>query len=212
VEPKDQLLDYLRRKHLLLVMDNYEHLLVPAGDGRKNGAGLVSEILQAALGVKVLATSRARLNVGGEQRFQVVGMDYPGTERLTAPAGILADAETYSAVQLFLQCARRALPGFELTEETLGGVVEVCRLVDGLPLAIRLAAAWLAMLSPAEIAAEIGQGLDLLETDVRDVPERQRSMRAVLDHSWKILTRRERELMAALSVFRVGGRGRRPRR
>jgi predicted ATPase len=194
VEPRGQLLDYLRRKTALIIMDNYEHLLA--------GTGVVSEILKAAPAVRILATSRARLNVGGEHRFQVGGMDYPGAMRGT-PTG-LEDTATYSAVQLFLQGARRARPDFELTAENVGGVIDVCRLVEGMPLAIRLAAAWVALLSPAEIAAEIGRSLDLLETDVRDVPERQRSMRAVLDHSWRTLTGREQEVMGALSVFRGG--------
>ena len=191
VEPQQQLLDYLLQKSLLLIMNNYEHLL--------GGAGLVTEILKTAPDVKVLATSRARLNVGGEHRFQITGMDFP-----ELPPKASADAVQYSAVKLFLQGARRAQPGFELTDENLGGVVDVCRVVEGMPLAIRLAAAWVEMLSPQEIAAEISQGIDFLETGLHDVPERQRSMRAVFDHSWNLLAEREREVLQALSVFRGG--------
>ncbi len=189
-DPRQQLLNYLRQKTLLLIMDNYEHLLT--------GAGLVTEILKTAPGVKVLATSRTRLNVGGEHRFQITGMDFPDL-----PPKASADAIQYSAVKLFLQGARRAQPNFELTGENLSGVIDVCRVVEGMPLAIRLAAAWVAILSPREIAAEIGQGIDFLETDLRDVPERQRSMRAVFDHSWKLLAEREREVFQGLSVFRA---------
>jgi predicted ATPase/DNA-binding SARP family transcriptional activator len=189
--PQQQLLDYLRQKSLLLIMDNYEHLL--------EGAGLVTEILKTASEVNILATSRARLNVGGEYRFQITGMDFP---KLTPVAP--TDAVQYSAVKLFLQGARRAQPGFDLTDENLGGVVDVCRVVEGMPLAIRLAAAWVRMLSPQEIAAEISQGLDFLETDLHDVPERQRSVRAIFDHSWKLLAKREQEVFQALSVFRGG--------
>jgi predicted ATPase len=181
----------------------------------------VTEILRTAPGVKILATSRARLNVGGEHRFRVAGMDYPDEETLTqqreafvppvpsqvewaVEGRVLKDVAQYSAVKLFLQGARRAQPSFELTDENLSGVVQVCRLVDGMPLGIRLASAWVEMLTPAEIAAEIGRSFDLLETDRRDVPARQRSIRAAVDHSWKLLTARERAVMQALSVFRGG--------
>jgi predicted ATPase/DNA-binding SARP family transcriptional activator len=190
-EPRQQLLDYLRQKTILLIMDNFEHLL--------DGGELVTEIVKAAPNVKTLATSRARLNVGGEYRFQVAGMAFP---KLTPSAP--GDAAQYSAVKLFLQGACRAQPSFEMTDENLSGAVDVCRLVEGMPLGVRLAAAWVAMLSPKEIATEIGQSLDFLETDRRDVPERQRNMRAAFDHSWRLLTEREREVLQALSVFRGG--------
>jgi predicted ATPase/DNA-binding SARP family transcriptional activator len=190
-EPRQQLLGYLRQKNMLIVMDNFEHLL--------DGVDLVTAVLKTAPDVKILATSRARLNVGGEHRFRVGGMSVP-----ESPSGAVADAGQYSAVELFLQGARRAQPSFELTAENLSGVVQVCRLVDGMPLGIRLASAWVEMLAPEEIAAEIGRSFDLLETDRRDVPQRQRSMRATLDHSWRLLTEREREVFRALSVFRGG--------
>jgi predicted ATPase len=198
--PKQQLLDYLRQKNLLLIMDNYEHLLAPPVSpplgGTEGGAELVSDIIKTAPNVKILATSRARLNVGSEHRYHVGGMDFPES----AP-GDVADATKYGAVKLYLQGARRAQTDFELTDGNLVGFIEVCRLVAGMPLAIRLAAAWTGVLTPAEIAAEIRQGLDLLETERRDVPERQRSMRAAFDHSWNLLTERQREVFQALSVF-----------
>ncbi len=212
-EPQQQLLDYLRQKNMLIIMDNFEHLLSPpfippsGGDrggepsteGENGGTDLVTNILRTAPDVKILATSRARLNVGGEHRFHVGGMDFP-----ESPSGAAADASQYSAIELFLQVARRAQPSFDLTDENLSAVVQVCRLVDGMPLGIRLAAAWVEMLTPAEIAAEIGRSFDLLETDRCDVPARQRSMRATLDHSWRLLTEREREVFRALSGFRGG--------
>jgi predicted ATPase len=194
------LLDYLCPKRTLLIMDNFEHLL--------EGTGLVTEILRAAPGVKILATSRARLNVGGEHRFRIAGMIYPDEETAGARWETLAqqreDVAQHGAVKLFLQGARRARPGFELTDENLSGVVQICRLVDGLPLGIRLAAAWVEMLTPAGIAAEIGRSLDFLETERRDVPGRQRSMRAAFDHSWNLLSEAEREVFQRLSVFRGG--------
>jgi predicted ATPase/DNA-binding SARP family transcriptional activator len=210
-EPQQQLLDYLRQKRMLIVMDNYEHLLTPPGSppaGRmhpallegtaeREGADLVTEILKTAPGVKILATSRARLNVGGEHLLHLAGMDVPDRETLE-------DAAAYSAVQLFLQSARRVKAGFEPAAGDLQHVSRICRLVQGMPLAILMAAAWTEMLAPAEIAAEIGQSLDFLETGLRDMPARQRSMRAVFDHSWRLLTEREREVFQQLSVFSGG--------
>jgi len=111
-------------------------------------------------------------------------------------------AADYSAVKLFLETARRAQPHFEAQADNLRDVVRICRLVDGMPLGILLAAGWVRMLSLAEIASEIEKSLDILETDARGVPERQRSVRAVFDHSWRLLSAREGEVMAALSVFR----------
>jgi predicted ATPase/DNA-binding SARP family transcriptional activator len=189
VEARQQLLDYLRRKRMLLVLDHLEHLL--------EGVALVTQVLESAPGVEILATSRAKLNLQAEHVFAVTGMHYPGREAVE-------DAARYSAVKLFLDRARRARSDFELVADNVTDVVDICRLVEGMPLGIVLAAAWVGMLTPAEIADEIGRSLDFLETDLRDLPERQRSVRAAFDHSWKLLTEREREVFQALSVFRGG--------
>jgi predicted ATPase len=188
-QPRQQLLDYLREKNMLLIMDNFEHLV--------EGAGLVTEILHTAPEVKILATSRARLNVGGEHLFTVAGMSFPTLETQV-------DATGYSAVKLFLSSVRRIQPSFEPTADELTEVVRICRLVEGMPLGILLAAAWTEILTPSEIAAEIGRGLDFLKTDLRDLPERQRSLRAVFDHSWNLLLEQERKVFQRLSVFRGG--------
>jgi predicted ATPase/class 3 adenylate cyclase len=188
-EPRQQLLDYLQQKAKLIVLDNFEHLL--------DGVDLVSDIMRTAAHVRVLSTSRARLKVQGEHLFYLEGMDVPDWK---TPEEALKN----SAVRLFLQSARRARPGFELAAADLKYVARICRLVGGMPLGILLAAGWLTMLTPAEIEAEIEAGLDFLETDLRDVPERQRSMRAVFDHSWDFLTMQEQAVMQALSVFRGG--------
>jgi predicted ATPase/class 3 adenylate cyclase len=201
-EPRGQLLDYLQQKALLIVLDNVEHLL--------DGVDLVSGMLGTAPQARVLATSRASLRVRGEHLFHLGGMDVPDWE---APVGgrALEGWAEYSAVQLFLQSARQVRPGFGVGATDLEHVARICRLVAGMPLGILLAAGWLGMLTPAEIAdqisGEIETSLDFLETDLRDVPERQRSMRAVFDHSWSLLAERERAVMEALSVFR-GGFGR----
>jgi len=188
--PQQQLLDYLQEKELLLIMDNFEHLL--------EGVGLVSQILRRAPHVKAIATSRTRLNARGEHLTPVPGMDVP-------PPDVQEELSQYSAVQLFLQSARRARADFVPTAEELAQVARICQLVEGMPLAILIAASWISLLIPAEIAAQIStRSLDFLETEWRDVPARQRSMRAVFDHSWSLLTEREREVFAALSVFRGG--------
>jgi predicted ATPase len=180
-------------------MDSFEHLL--------DGVDLVGDILQAAPGVKILSTSRARLQVQGEYLFHLAGMDIPDWER-PEDAADPKRWSAYSAVALFLQGARRARLGFELADGDLLHVSRICSLVGGMPLGILLATVWLEILTPGEIAdqisGDISQSLDFLEADLRDVPERQRGMRAVFDHSWKLLTEREREVFQALSVFRGG--------
>jgi len=189
-DPQRQLLDYLRDKDLLLVFDNFEHLL--------EGVGLVAHILRRAPDVKVIATSRARLNARGEHLMSVPGMDVPPLDAQEA-------LSQYSAVQLFLESGRRARADFEPTAEELGQVARICQLVEGMPLAILIAASWVSLLTPGEIATQIStRSLDFLKTEWRDVPARQRSMRAVFDHSWSLLTEREREVVAGMSVLRGG--------
>lgn len=191
-EPKQQLLDYFREKSLLLVMDNFEHVL--------EGADLVADILAQASAVKVLVTSRERLNLSGEVLFALSGMDFPDWE---TPA----DALDYAAVKLFIQSARRTRPDFELMERDLTYLARICRLVAGMPLGIVLAAAWLEALTLKEISEEIARSFDFLETELRDVPERQRSVRGVFDYSWNRLAEAERSVFNRLSVFQ-GGFGR----
>jgi predicted ATPase/DNA-binding SARP family transcriptional activator len=192
--PKQQLLDYLQAKELLLLLDNFEHLLA--------GAGLVTEILAAAPRVKVLVTSREALNLQQEWFYPVEGLAYPSADE---PKGESTEVplKAYEAVALFAQCARRARPGFSVAREGRA-VTRICRLVGGMPLGIELAAAWLRALPPTKIAEEIERGLDILTTSLRDVSPRHRSMRAVFDHSWNLLTADERTVLQALSVFRGG--------
>jgi len=195
------LLDYLSGKRMLLVLDNLEHLV--------EGAGLIVEILEHAPNVKILGTSRIRLNLPGEHLLPVSGLGYPlGSSGLRERD--TGKGSPDSAVQLFLTSARRLQPGFELTPEALPHVARICRLVEGIPLAILLAAAWMQVLSPAEIAAEIAgdlsgeRSLDFLRADWQSMPERHRSMRAVFDGSWRLLEARERAVLQVLSVFHDG--------
>lgn len=196
--PRQQIMNYLRPKKLLLVMDNYEHLADPAG------IELLVEMLATAPQLRILATSRARLNAPGERLFPVAGLlapdqTLPGHE--PDPAGAAA---RYSALALFRQSAAQVQPGFALTAQNIGPVSDICRLLQGLPLGIELAAAWLPLLSPAEIAAEIGQSLDFLDDPGPGRPQRQRSLRAVFDSSWNLLTPAEQQAFLPLTVFRGG--------
>ena len=199
-EPSQQLLDYLRSKTLLLVLDNYEHLLAASAFQVEGGTEIVTQILQAAPGVKVIVTSRIRLNLLYETLLPISGMHTPRVPLETA-----ADALQFSAVRLFLEGAQRVVPGFKASRDDLDRILEICRLVQGMPLAILLASAWTRLLSPTEIIAQLAaHSLDLLESRSRDLPERQRSLRAVFDHSWQLLNEDERSLFAALSVFHGG--------
>ena len=186
-DPKAQLLNYLREKEMLLVMDNFEHLV--------EGSGLVAEILEAAGGVKIVVTSRERLNLKGEWILGVPGMELPDGETLDA-------AKRSSAVQLFVQNAQRVCPKFAISQEQMGHVVRICQLVGGMPLGIELASSWTRVLSCGDIASEVERNLDFLATSMRDVPERHRSMRAVFEQSWDLLSEKERDVFMKMSVFR----------
>lgn len=188
-QPSQQLLDYLHGKNMLLIMDNFEHVL----DGRM----LVQDILQFAPSVKILATSREKLNLNAETVFVLSGMSFPTWE---TPA----DALEYGAVKLFVQSAQRVRRDFQLQANDLPYVARICRMVQGTPLGILLAAAWLEVLTPKEIVDEISRSLDFLETEMHDLPERQRSLRAVFEYSWNLLAEDERALFAQFSVFRGG--------
>src|SRR5258708_22748859 len=180
--PAVQLLNYLREKTMLLVLDNFEHLL--------DGTPLLLDLLAGAPRVKLLITSRERLNVQGEWVFQVGGMDYP-------QIGETDQIERYAAVQLFMQSAQRVQADFSLNTD-MPGVLRICQLVDGMPLGILLAAAWVVVLSRQEISREIQSSLNSLETDHRDMPDLQGSLLAAFDHSWKLLEEDEGEAFKKL--------------
>lgn len=186
---EQQLLDYLQEKNMLLILDNFEHVI--------SGRDFVQAILQAAPAVKVLATSREKLNLSAETVFVLSGMSFPTWE---TPA----DALEYAAVKLFVQSARRVRRDFQLDAANLGYVARICRMVQGTPLGILLAAAWLETLTPREISDEISQSLDFLETEMHDLPERQRSLRAVFAYSWNLLSDEERLLFTRFSLFHGG--------
>lgn len=186
---KEQVFNYLKQKEMLLVLDNFEHL--------QSGAGLVGELLEAAPHVQALVTSRTRLQLMKECVFEVSGLQFPTQE----DAEIFEDFE---AVQLFTNLAQRASPDFQLTTKDRTAVVEICKLMDGMPLGIELAAHWVRVISPQEIVEELREDIDLLKTEMVDVPERHRSMRAMFDYSWRLLNEKEKQVLQALSIFRGG--------
>jgi len=187
-----QLSGYLAQRRLLLIIDNYEHLL------NKRGPTIPVEILGEAEQVTILVTSRIRLNVQAEQLFPVSGLLYPGLGSQAA----WSSGDIYSAIILFETSAQRVRKEFSLTESNWPAVVEICKALNGMPLALELAAAWIEALDPEEIAAEITKSIDFLSATWVDIPKRQRSMRAVFNASWELLSQAEKESLKRLSVFR----------
>jgi non-specific serine/threonine protein kinase len=188
-DTQQELLDFLHNKQILLVMDNFEHLL--------DSAELVGEILTKTNHIHILVTSRQRLAQTGENVLHLSGMDFPTWE---TPA----DALEYAAVKLFLNSAKRAKPGFELTADNLDYVARICKLVQGMPLGIVLSGAWLEMLSVKEIAAELAQSMDILSDEVGELPARQQSIRVVMDYAWQMMTEAEQAVFMKLAVFKGG--------
>jgi len=199
-----RLLAYLRDKRMLLVLDNFEHLMA--------GTVLTTELLQAATGLRLLVTSRARLNALSECLYPVTALALPDLHAVGAVEQGLS-----GAVALFAWSAGRLRPALRLEGDALQDAVSICHEVGGMPLGVLLAAAWLTVLAPAEIhrqlsgspepAGESGvlsPSLDFLRSEWPDIPERQRSMRRVFERSWRLLTPEERSVFRGLSVFRDG--------
>jgi predicted ATPase/DNA-binding SARP family transcriptional activator len=190
-DPAVTLLAAVQDKELLLVLDNFEHLLA--------GADLLVALLEAAPQVIVLVTARERLNVQQEWLFPVEGLPQPATTDLVQ----LAEND---AVQLFVQSARRLSPDFTLTAANGASIGRICQLVVGLPLAIELAASWASLLTCEEIAGEIERGIGFLTTTLRDVPARHRSLTAVFASSWQWLNEDEQRVVRQCTIFCGGFR------
>ena len=182
--PEAQLLDYLNGKEMLLILDNVEHLL------SRRHLTFLADLLARAPGVRLLVTSRERLNLQAEAVLELVGLPH-------------AAGGNSPAAQLFTARARRIRPDFDPAGQA-AALDRLCRLTGGLPLALELAAAWTRALDVAGIVAEIERGLDFLAVDWPDLPARQRSLPAAFDYSWRLLSARERKAYAWLSVFRGG--------
>ena len=193
--PLEMLKEHFRHSHrspTLLILDNFEHVL--------GAAPLVAELLEGLPTAKILVTSRSLLRLYGEHEFSVPPLSLPDLERLP-------DLETLAktpAVSLFLQRAAALKPGFALTEENKGVVAAICAHLDGLPLAIELAAARIKLLSPSAMLARLQSRLQWLTGGARDLPERQKTLRATLDWSYELLQPAEQKLFRRISVFVSG--------
>jgi len=196
-DPRRQLLDHLRARELLLILDNFEHLL--ADGAPASAAGRVADLLAQAPGVTLLITSRERLALSAEWVFELGGLPYPAAALVEA-----AGAAEFAAVQLFVERVQQSGRQVELAPDELAVVVRICQLVEGLPLAIELAAAARRQQSSVAIALALETGLAALATTLRDVPARHRSMWAACEHSWRLLTPAEQAVFRQLSVFRGG--------
>jgi predicted ATPase/transcriptional regulator with XRE-family HTH domain len=187
--PLEELLDLLRPREMLLVLDNFEHLL--------SGIDTLVVILREVPRTRLLVTSRERLRLHGECVIELDGLTLPADD---SPNAVIHS----SAVLLFLERARQLDPSFALVPTNQREVARICRLVHGMPLAIELAATWIRTLHPGEIAEEIERSLDFLDYGGRDASPRHRSLRAVFDYSWGLLEPEEQTTLARLSVFRGG--------
>lgn len=192
-EPQAQLLGYLKNKKTLLVLDNLEHVMQPS-------RALILTLLQQAPSLNLLVTSRERLNLAEERVLTLGGLP-------TTPDNAVTDADLSPAMALFVQRAQQVESRFVLGETgdwSVTAVAEICQLLDGLPLAIELAAAWVRLLSCPEILAELRHNLDGLSASAVNLPQRHRSLRAVFDYSWQMLTATEQQTLAQLAIFQGG--------
>jgi predicted ATPase/DNA-binding SARP family transcriptional activator len=187
LDPKSQLLDYLRHRAILLVMDGFEHLI--------QSTEMLSEMLEHVADLKLLLTSRERLGLQAEWAFQLEGL--PIAENAQA-----SDAKDTSALALFNERARQAKADFQLTGIDRQHAIRICQLVEGMPLGIELAAVWVSVLSCEEIGEEMEKSLDFLSASMRDLSMKHRSLRTAFDHSWRLLSEEQQEILCMLSVFR----------
>ena len=184
--------DYLRDKRMLLVLDNFEQLV--------SAAPIVADLLAAAPQLKIITSSRIALNLHGERAFPVPPLELPQTENESAVENLIEN----ESVLLFVGRARAVHPNFALTKDNASSVAEICRRLDGLPLALELAAARVKLLQPQAILARLDDKLKLLTGGARDLPARHQTLRNTLEWSYDLLNKDEKTLYARLSVF-VGG-------
>ncbi len=190
---KESLKKYLREKQMLLVLDNFEQVI--------DAAPFVAELLFCSPRLKVLVTSRVSLHLSAEHEYMVPPLALPETEQRLPP---LQELMNHAAIALFVKRAQAIKPAFVLTQENALPVVEVCRRLDGLPLAIELAAARIKLLSPQAILTRLERSLRLLTGGARDLPARQQTMRGAISWSYDLLEESERRLLNRLSVFAGG--------
>ena len=185
---KTQLYQFLANKKILLILDNFEKFI--------QYANWISELLEQSGELRLLITSRERLNLVEEWVIQISGLPFPDVNEVD-------ELRQYPAVLLFIDSAKKAgLRNFNSRD--LVDIVKICRLVEGIPLGLELAAAWVKMYSLAEIAMEIERNLDFLGKTLRGLPERHQTLRAAFEYSWNLLSKEEAEVFRRLSVFRGG--------
>jgi predicted ATPase/Tfp pilus assembly protein PilF len=184
-DPMGQLIDHLRDKRLLLVLDNFEHLT--------KAAPLLSSILAETADVRFLVTSRERLGLREEAVFEIEGLPHDVEDE---------SVDLSDAAQLFLHVASRVRPRFRPTPRDMASINRICDMLDGMPLGIEMAASLLRVVECEGIVRELEKSFDALEADVRDVPERHRTLRAVFDYSWNLIEERERVALCRLALFR----------
>lgn len=190
-QPVEALIAHLRPRHLLLVLDNFEQVI--------DAADLVARLLAGCPDLHVLVTSRQSLNIQGERLYRVPPLALPAADGKTGSAKTLQDFE---AVQLFVDRAKAVRPDFVLTDANAHWVAEICRRLDGLPLAIELAAAWVRLFSPEQLMGRLQERLGLLNSGPRDLPDRQRTLRATMEWSFDLLEPDEQRLLELLALFR----------
>jgi predicted ATPase/two-component SAPR family response regulator len=193
ISPTDTLADFLRSRRILLILDNCEHVI-------ESCAALVNALLGACEDLRVLATSREPLRVAGEANWAAPSLSMPDAE----PINDLRVLSRYESVQLFVERARSRSPRFALTRENAGAVADICRRLDGIPLAIELATARLGVLAVEQICERLEDSLGFLTTGERARAPRQRTLRAALEWSYELLTEPERRLFGRLSAFAGG--------
>ena len=189
--PLEQLIGFLAEKRILLVLDNFEQLIPHAE--------FLTKMLTHAPYLQIVVTSRERLNLYDEWIYAIDGLDYPAS----SAHDFDTESAPYGAVQLFCRRARRVDPHFQPDREP-DAIAEICRLVQGMPLGIELAAGWVRVLSCREIVGQIRRNYDFLVTEMQDVPSRHRSLRAVFRYSWQRLSSDERRVFVRLTVFEGG--------
>jgi predicted ATPase/class 3 adenylate cyclase len=194
--PWDLVLDHLRDREALLVLDNFEQVM--------GAAGLIADLLTGCPRLRVLVTSRERLNLRGEHDYPLHPLALPETRSSAGASPSLADIARSEAVRLFVERAQTVKPGFALTEENAETVAEIVHRLDGLPLAIELAAARVRLHPPRALLDRFDRRLDLLNRGHRDLPARQQTMRDTIAWSYDLLDPAEQRLFACLSIFAGG--------
>ena len=192
--PLEQLLEHLGSRNMMLVLDNFEHLI--------DHARLVHQLLERAPTLHILTSSREPLNLLGEHLFDLEGLSIP--PRLPPDVDTSDLPNTYSSFELFRESAMRSDPTFTLSEANIHHVATICHLTQGIPLAIELSASWIRTLPLERMAQEIENNINFLSTRMRNLPERHRSMRAVFTSTWDRISTREREIFTQISIFKGG--------